>query len=238
MAEGARLESVFAGNRNAGSNPAPSANWHSGSVPPPDHFHILAADNFDEGLPNLATKEGQAAIEPLIHGFDLVVMDIVSTLVTIGRDNDVESWTPVQGWLLRLRRRGISVLIVHHAGKGGQQGGTSRREDVLDTVIALRRPSDYSPTDGARFEVHLEKARGIHGDQAKPFEARLEINEDGSAWSIRDLADVDLSRVVALADEGLSLRDIAEETGIPKSTVGRLKKKAEVDGHVFLKAVS
>jgi hypothetical protein len=26
VAEGARLESVFAGNRNAGSNPAPSAN--------------------------------------------------------------------------------------------------------------------------------------------------------------------------------------------------------------------
>ena len=26
MAEGARLESVFTGNRNAGSNPAPSAN--------------------------------------------------------------------------------------------------------------------------------------------------------------------------------------------------------------------
>ena len=27
MAEGARLESVFAGNRNAGSNPAPSASY-------------------------------------------------------------------------------------------------------------------------------------------------------------------------------------------------------------------
>ena len=37
--------------------------------------------------------------------------------------------------------------------------GTSRREDTLDTVIALRRPEDYSPEQGARFEIHLEKLR-------------------------------------------------------------------------------
>ena len=68
-----------------------------------------------------------------------------------------------QRWLLSLRRRGVSVLFIHHAGKGGQQRGTSRREDILDTVIALRRPHDYSPKEGARFEVHLEKARGLYG---------------------------------------------------------------------------
>ena len=113
--------------------------------PAPEDFQILAADYFRDGLPNLATPAGQAAIEPLLEGVALVVIDNVSTLATIGRDNDAESWTPVQGWLLKLRRLGISVLIVHHAGKGGQQRGTSRREDVLDTSIALRRPSDYKP---------------------------------------------------------------------------------------------
>src|SRR3712207_8895249 len=53
--------------------------------------------------------------------------------------------------------------LIHHAGKGGQQRGTSRREDALDTVIALRRPADYEPEQGARLEVHLEKARGVAG---------------------------------------------------------------------------
>ena len=46
------------------------------------------------------------------------------------------------------------------------------------------------------------------------------------------------SALAALADEGLSVRDISEETGIPRSTVQRLKKKAEADGHVFPKASS
>jgi len=58
------------------------------------------------------------------------------------RENDSDAWGEIQDRLLRLRRRGISVLIVHHAGKRGGQRGTSRREDVLDTSFSLRQPSD------------------------------------------------------------------------------------------------
>ena len=167
------------------------------------NFQILAADYFDTGSTQPGHQEGQAAIEPLLEGVSLVIIDNVSTLATIGHDNEAESWTPVQEWLLQLRRRGISVLIVHHAGKGGQQRGTSRHEDVLDTVIALKRPSDYNPTEGARFVVELEKARGVFGEDAKAFEARLETTINGGAtWSTRDIADADYERVVALARRG------------------------------------
>ena len=117
------------------------------------------------------------------------MLDNLSSLTAVINDNDAESWGPIQEWLLRLRRRGISVLIIHHSGKGGQQRGTSRREDVLDTSISLRRPADYSPTEGAKFEVHLEKARGVHGDEAKPFEAKLETRNGVAVWTIRELED-------------------------------------------------
>ena len=125
------------------------------------------------------------------------------------------------------------MLIVHHAGKGGQQRGTSRREDVLDTSISLRRPADYSPTEGAKFEVHLEKARGVHGEAARPFEAKLEIRDGKAVWTTRNLDDANRARVQALLDDGLSVREIADETGIPKSTVHRIKKainSAKEDG--------
>jgi putative DNA primase/helicase len=62
---------------------------------------------------------------------------------------------------LQLRRAGKSVILIHHAGKSGRQRGTSRKEDVLDTIISLRRPPDYSPDQGARFEVYYEKSLGF-----------------------------------------------------------------------------
>lgn len=79
-----------------------------------------------------------------------------SSLVSSTSDDDVESWSAMQSWLLRLRRIGVAGLLVYHAGKGGQQRRTSRKE-VLDISIALRSPSDYSPKEGARFEAHLER---------------------------------------------------------------------------------
>jgi putative DNA primase/helicase len=188
-------------------------------------LRILSADLTELGIGNFASPKVQEELDPHLVGVELLVLDNLSSLTSVIRDNDAESWNPIQEWLLRLRRRGVSVLIVHHAGKGGEQRGTSRREDVLDTSISLRRPSDYTPTEGARFELHFEKARGIHGDKAKPFEAKFELRDDAASWSIREIEDVEYARVKALLDDSLSLRDIADETGLSKSTVHRIKKK-------------
>ena len=124
---------------------------------------------------SFATKT--ESIEKLItEQTKLIVMDNISTLIRSGKENEGESWLPVQEWALRLRSRGKTVLFIHHSGKGGQQRGTSRREDVLDTVIALKKPADYKQQDGAHFEVHFEKNRGLYGDDVKPFEVRLTSN--------------------------------------------------------------
>jgi putative DNA primase/helicase len=196
----------------------------------PEDFKLLAADLIEpSGIGNLASSEVQDELEPWLEGVDLLILDNLSSLTTVDRDNDAGSWEPIQAWLLKLRRRGMAVLIVHHAGKGGQQRGTSRREDVLDTSISLRRPADYSAAEGARFEIHFEKTRGFSGDAAKPFEAKLETCDGSALWTIRELEDANRARVEALLDENpkMSVRDIADETGIPKSTVHRIKKAIE-----------
>lgn len=51
---------------------------------------------------------------------------------------------------------------------------------MLDIPIALRRPSDYEPKDGARFKVHIEKARGLFGVETDLFEARLQADAVGN----------------------------------------------------------
>jgi len=200
----------------------------SGLEPPaPDFLRLLAMDIQDGGNLDLSEEVCHPALEAAIGNTELVIVDNVSTLARGGRENEAESWLPVQQWALAQRRAGRSVVFIHHAGKGGQQRGTSRREDVLDTVVALRRPSDYQPNEGARFEVHFEKSRGFHGDDAKAFEAAL---IHGEGWTTRDLADADMARVMALTAEGVPIRDIANELGMSRSKVHRMRTKGKAGG--------
>ena len=80
------------------------------------------------------------------------------------------------------------------------------------------------------MEVHFEKTRAMLGDAAKPFEVRLESGPDGRAiWSLRDLEDAKALQAAALFGEGLTVRDVAEELGISRSSAGRLRKKCIED---------
>jgi len=205
-------------------------NYHE--VEAADDAFLLVTPDFQNGLmPNLANAVDQARLEPLLDGVALIIVDNISTLCRGGAENDAESWEAIQGWALRQRARGLSVLFVHHAGKGGAQRGTSRREDVLDTVIALRRPPDYSPENGARFEIHFEKSRGFYGADAEPREAQLITTAQGAlTWSWRTLDSSTYERVVELAKEGLSQADIARELVLNRSTVSRHIQKAKSQG--------
>ena len=196
-------------------------------------LNVLTADLIDLGIGNLASPKVQAELDPWLEGVSYLTLDNLSSLTTIIRDNEAESWTPIQEWLLRLRRRGISVLFAHHANKDGGQRGTSRREDVLDTSLLLRRPEDYTPEQGARFIIQFEKARGIYGDSAKPFEAKFEVRDGAAFWTTHEIEDLNRARVKALLDDGMTIRDIADETGIPKSTVGRIKKSLDGVGQII-----
>ena len=194
----------------------------SGVAPPPGMLTVLAGDLMDGGIGNLAWPPVQAELEAQLAGFELLILDNLSSLTYVPRE-DYSGWAPIQQWLLRLRRRGISTLLVHHAGKDGEQRGTTRREDLLDTTISLVRPSDYAESEGARFEVHVEKRRGLLGIEARPFDARLETRDGKARWITQELINVAGRQVAALLNAGLSLRDIARETGLSKSAVHRLK---------------
>jgi hypothetical protein len=127
-------------------------------------------------------------------------------------------------------RQGVAVLPVHHAGTNGRQRGTSRREDALDTVIALRRPED--PEQGARFEIHFEKLRHrVDGAAAIPFEATVTADgQDGIHWSSCDLRPPLLMRAAELFADELTVREVAATLRISKSKAGRLRLRALEEG--------
>lgn len=199
-----------------------------GEPPGADYFRLIASDLHADGLPDLATAEGQDALRPSLADAELIVLDNLSTLCRTGRENEAESWGAVQGFLLGLRREGRAVLLIHHAGKGGAQRGTSRREDVLDTVIGLKRPDDFRASEGARFQISFEKSRGFMGKDADTFEAALDSVT--GEWTTRDLEDVRDARIIDLTRDGLSQKEIADELGVHKSTVSRAVARLEAEG--------
>ena len=77
--------------------------------------------------------------------------------------------------------------------------------------------------EGARFEVPLTKARGILGDDAKPFEVNLVTEGNALHWQVRELEDVELKSLRRLLKESYSILDCAEEMGKSRRAIQRLK---------------
>lgn len=202
-------------------------------------LRIFTPDLLPDGraLPDVSTLEGQEAIEPLIEpDTEVIFLDNLSCWARTGRENEAESWLPVADWILSLRRRGIAVVLVHHAGKGGQQRGTSKREDLLDVVIGLSRPADYDPSQGAVFIAEFTKARNLAGEDAESIELRLGGTEDRAEWTWQTVDASTYHRVVALAKEGLKPGEIAAELEVNKSTVSRHLRKARELGDIAAEA--
>lgn len=123
------------------------------------------------------------------------------------------------------------MLFVHHAGKSGNQRGTSKREDALDTVILLQHPANYNPEQGALFEIKFDKARHFSGEEARPFQVQL-IEENGVwRWEISNDAEGELLEQIALMKaSGYTIHAIMEKMKLTKSQVETLTAKAKTRG--------
>lgn len=202
-------------------------------------LRIFTPDLLPDGrpLPDVSTYEGQEAIDALIDpDTEVIFLDNLSCWARTGRENDSESWSPVADWILSLRRRGIAVVFVHHAGKGGQQRGNSKKEDLLDVVIGLSRPTDYDPSQGAVFVAEFTKARNLSGPDAESIELKLGGTDERAEWTWRTVEASTYDRVLALAKEGLRPNDIAAELDVNKSTVSRHMRKARALGDLTAEA--
>ena len=190
-----------------------------------NNLRIVPQEFQEHGMPDLASIKGQAIFDTIVSDVDLIIVDNISTLCRFGAENNADDWTVVSNWALKMRRLGKSVVFIHHAGKGGQQRGTSKREDILDVVLSLRKPK-CSNAVGASFEVHYEKKRHLLDEQAVPFVASLAEGR----WLHNTLENDTVTRVLRLKSEGLTQSEIALELEVHKSTVSRALKKAGTNG--------
>jgi putative DNA primase/helicase len=119
------------------------------------------------------------------------------------------------------------VVLVHHANRDGAWRGFSRRADAMDLIMALRRPRDWQPADGARFELRLEKARHQSGAELAPIEAQLRTGSDGLAqWHWHRGGSGALRRAIPLLQQGMSAEAVGKAIGVSPRTAYRLQRRA------------
>src|SRR3990167_4884910 len=193
-------------------------------------FRLLTPDMQEAAMPDLTQQSDQAQLEPFLDDIGLIIIDNISTLCRSGKENDADAWIPVQDWALRMRASGRSVLFIHHAGKGGMQRGTSKREDILDTVISLQQSVDYNASVGASFEIHFEKTRGFCGSDAESFNACLHTADGVTHWEMGAAAPTTFAKVIEMTQQGQPQHEIAKMLNIHKSNVSRHILRAKQEG--------
>lgn len=189
------------------------------------------------GLPraNLLSETWRSKMKAILlaRGVKFWVLDNLASLAGGIDENSSRDWSPINSWLLDLRFAGITTALLHHTGKGGDQRGTSAREDNLDCSLTLRQPPDYVPEDGARFIVSFKKARVATSDLSLIADTQFHLWEDRDGclvWAWGNVRKETRKEILRLVDEGYRATDIAAMLGVTRGRVSQVIKKATEDG--------
>jgi DnaB-like helicase N terminal domain/AAA domain len=197
-------------------------------IPSDEQFGTLCMDYQKGWRPKICSSRDRKIIEERLfsYGYEMLILDNISTLWPASQENQTDRSALLADWYADLNQRGISVIFLHHAGKGGQQRGDSEKEDMLSFVIALRKPGNYKEEQQLRVEIHVEKHRhkAIHPRWLMPFELQLTKDDHGnSEWVTRTAKDAQLESAFLMFKDDMPPMFIAQEVGVSKSTIYRYK---------------
>jgi DnaB-like helicase N terminal domain/AAA domain len=207
------------------------AKGHGMQLPVNDFFGTLCKDFQKAWRPNISTPRNRQIVEERIFsgGYKIVILDNISTLWPTSQEGEGDRTAILTDWFMDLNQRGVSVIYLHHAGKSGEQRGSSEKEDMLDFVLKLRRPEKYKHEGQLRVDVTIEKARGEIKQPRwmAPFELSLTTQDDAAVWMIRPTRDSQIESAFRMFQDGMKAVDVYQEIGISRSTAFRYRKMYE-----------
>ena len=169
---------------------------------------------------------------------ELIIIDNLSSMTAGTDENGNSEMDTMLRWLLKLRSQGYTVLIVHHAGKNGDQRGGSRREDFLDTSIKLTevsKPIVGNSEFGANFNIEFVKLRGL---RPSPDKLKVELAQDECSfvkWKTEgaDILPAYYKLLQVIRDEEPKTQtEISKKLNISAAAVSQQMKLAKEKGFV------
>jgi len=191
-----------------------------------ENFHWLSNEQLymDQAISvNIANTEHQAALSAMLPDGAFFIIDNLSTSQNGMRENDNDDFDKIKDWLLSLRRRKITVLIVHHAGRSGEMRGSSRREDPAHWILSLRDASE----DGAKakqFITTFTKCRNCQGRDALPLRWTLQDEAGHITVSCESFSGTD-AMLAHIRDGIVSASDLAQTLNVSTGTISKWAQK-------------
>ena len=170
-------------------------------------------------------------VEQQVH---LLVLDNLSSLAFGIAENKGEDYEPIANWLLELRRRKITVIVIHHAGRNGLMRGHSKREDACSWIIELRNAKTDDEA-GAKFVSHFAKSSRNTGEPLPDLLWHFTTEESGLVNIHCEAAELsEYETFIQHVLEGVELQsEIAELMGKPKGTISKWVKRATTEGRIY-----
>lgn len=182
---------------------------------------------------NIACPFYQQALSKLLPDGCLFVIDNLSTAQTGMGENDNDAFDALRDWLLTLRHRGITVLIVHHAGRNGAMRGASRREDMAHWIISLKDDTQEGGLTKC-FTTTFSKARNCPEHEARPLVWSLATNEERLTLTCHPNESTDV--MLAHIQSGVHRStDLAEMMDTPSGTISKWARKLEAAGLISIR---
>ncbi|MFM2199329.1 MAG: hypothetical protein RLZZ505_2761 [Verrucomicrobiota bacterium] len=180
---------------------------------------------------NIADRADQLAISSMLEDGDVFIIDNLSTASCGMAENDNDAFDLIKGWILELRSRKISVIIVHHAGRNGNMRGASRREDMAHWIISLK--DDSSDGDIKTWVTRFAKCRNCKATEAPGL--RWTINTVEGKLTYSCATHTGPEAMLALIREGVvTASDLAGELGVSAGCVSKWAKKLELAGRITI----
>lgn len=191
-------------------------------------------DSYGKGL-DFADHEQQEAILACVFSGDVIFFDNLSTGARGMRENEADDWAQMTDFILRLRAKNVTTIFIHHAGKSGNQRGTSGREDILQWVIKLTSDNKGNETAFVTTFDNEDggKCRNCPAYKVPPM--RWTLRESGDRLELNAAPFGKDVQVLSAIREGLeSATAIADELGMSKSNVSKIAKKLAQQGNISI----
>lgn len=185
----------------------------------------------DADFPDLAQEAGQEEMLRRVRegGFDVIVIDNLSTLAQCDDENSASAIRPLLSFLLRLKQAGVACVLVHHSNKSGRgYRGSTMLATTFEVILSLQRAEGWTPDQGASFDLQWDKYRGKPDPAVAPLSVSLQQSGNSSQWRHTATEAPALRNLVELVrsmDYGKQ-SDLALAAGISNGEVSKRKRKA------------